>query len=325
MRNQYQILAEKYSQVHEISGGKEYSSTDLDKVAKLFYTTLRDTSMGTVPAIMEEIIRNIRLMARGPEQAEYFFDYIMNGIVKLAQAQNRLDVLRKFTDMSKIMKAGLGMHKPGLNEQSQVSETLDREADMFADPETELSIEVDDDDRDNGVLNYMGYKFPLSKTIGPGRITYFVGDVATGKSITVANPDQFSKVIAAIDRGEIKPAKETSSSIFSKVQRAEPGQMVTVYYPNRRIPGEYIEKERVYMTNDQAEKYILDMYRKHGNKIFRTSEEGDNPLHGYATDNMNYTSEYSRYWDLTRWMSKMNLADYRGGFKGANIVGKRSK
>lgn len=115
MRNQYQILAEKYSQVHEISGGKEYSSTDLDKVAKLFYTTLRDTSMGAVPAIMEEIIRNIKLMARDPEQAEYFFDYIMNGIVKLAQAQNRLDVLRKVSDMSKIMKAGLGKNKPGLN------------------------------------------------------------------------------------------------------------------------------------------------------------------------------------------------------------------
>ena len=115
MRNQYQILAEKYEQVQEISGGKEYTSADLDKVAKIFYTTLRDTSMGTVPAIMEEIIRNIRLMARDSEQAEYFFDYIMNGVVKLAQAQNRLDVLRKFSDMSKIMKAGLGMHKPGLN------------------------------------------------------------------------------------------------------------------------------------------------------------------------------------------------------------------
>ena len=115
MRNQYHILAEKYEQVQEISGGKEYTSADLDKVAKIFYTTLRDTSMGTVPAIMEEIIRNIRLMARDSEQAEYFFDYIMNGIVKLAQAQNRLDVLRKFSDMSKIMKAGLGMHKPGLN------------------------------------------------------------------------------------------------------------------------------------------------------------------------------------------------------------------
>ena len=117
MRNQYQILAEKYEQVQEISGGKEYTSADLDKLAKLFYTTLRDTSMGTVPAIMEEIIRNIRLMARGPEQAEYFFDYIMNGIAKLAQAQNRLDVLRKFSDMSKIMRAGLGMNAPGLNEQ----------------------------------------------------------------------------------------------------------------------------------------------------------------------------------------------------------------
>lgn len=118
MRNQYQILAEKYEQVQEISGGKDYTSADLDKVAKIFYTSLRDTTMGAVPAVMEEIVRNIKLMSRDSEQAEYFFDYIMNGIAKLAQAQNRLDVLRKFSDMSKIMRAGLGMNAPGLNEQS---------------------------------------------------------------------------------------------------------------------------------------------------------------------------------------------------------------
>lgn len=115
MRNQYQILAEKYAQVQEISGGKEYSSADLDKLAKIFYTTLRDTSMGTVPAVMEELVRNVKLMARDANQAEYFFDYIMNGVLKLAQAQNRMDVLRRFSDMAKIMKSGLGKNKPGLN------------------------------------------------------------------------------------------------------------------------------------------------------------------------------------------------------------------
>jgi hypothetical protein len=115
MRNQYQILAEKYEQVQEISGGKEYSSADLDKLAKIFYTTLRDTSMGAVPAVMEELVRNVKLMARDANQAEYFFDYIMNGVLKLAQAQNRMDVLRRFSDMAKIMRAGLGKHKPGRN------------------------------------------------------------------------------------------------------------------------------------------------------------------------------------------------------------------
>jgi hypothetical protein len=205
----------------------------------------------------------------------------------------------------------------------RILESLDQEARMFADPDTELFIDIDEEDRDTGTLHYMGYTFPLSKVMKGGAITYIVGDVATAKSITAPSPEYFSKVLAAIDRGEIKPSKETTSSIFSKVQRVQPGELVTVYYPHRRIPGEYIEKERIYMTNDQAEKYILDMYRKHGNKVFAKGEE--NPLYGYATDNANYSSQYSRYWDLSRWMSKMNLADYRGGFKGTNIVGRKSK
>jgi hypothetical protein len=81
------------------------------------------------------------------------------------------------------------------------------------------------------------------------------------------------------------------------------------------------------MTNPQAEKYILDMYRKHGNKIFLKGYKGKkyNPLHGYATDNTNFKDKYSQYFDLARWMGKMNLADYRGGHKGPTIIGRRSK
>jgi hypothetical protein len=49
-----------------------------------------------------------------------------------------------------------------------------------------------------------------------------------------------------------------------------------------------------------------------------------NPLRGYATDNANFKDKYSQYWDLSRWMSKMNMADFRGGHKASNIVGNRS-
>jgi hypothetical protein len=155
-----------------------------------------------------------------------------------------------------------------------------------------------------------------------------VGNVANGKVIPAKDPTQFTKVLAAIDRGEIKPSTKSASSMFSKVQRTQPGEMVPVYYIDPENPkGDYLEVMRTYMTNPQAEKYILDMYRKHGQKIFLSGYKGKkyNPLYGYATDNINFKDKYSQYFDLTRWMSKMNLADYRGGHKGANIVGHRSK
>jgi len=210
----------------------------------------------------------------------------------------------------------------------QINESLEPEASMFKDSQTELSIELDDEDPNNGTLHYMGFEFPVSKTRKAGSIQYFVGNVANGKIVSAQSPEQFSKVLAAIDRGEIKPSTKSTSSMFSKVHRVQPGEMVPVYYIDPADPrGEYLEIMRTYMTNPQAEKYILDMYRKHGNKIFLKGYKGKkyNPLHGYATDNTNFKDKYSQYFDLARWMGKMNLADYRGGHKGPTIIGRRSK
>jgi hypothetical protein len=215
----------------------------------------------------------------------------------------------------------------------RVLESLEPEKAMFDDPEGETELEIDDEDPNNAVLHYMGYEFPVSKVYKAGVIQYMVGGVTNGRIYSAKSVDQFSKVLAALDRGEVKPAAFAkaggmTSSPMSKVQRVQPGEMVPVYYINPKDPrGEYIEKMREYMTNPQAEKYILDMYRKHGQKIFLTGQEGKayNPLNGYATDNANHKDKYSQYWDLTRWMSKMNLADYRGGHKGPNIIGRRSK
>ena len=208
-------------------------------------------------------------------------------------------------------------------------ESLNPEASMFNDPDVGLSIEIDDEDDSSGTLHYMTYEFPITKAKGPrGNIEYYVGKLGTGGKAIAAgiDPKNFQRVLDAIDNGEVKPSTPTSSSMFSKVGRTEPGQMVPVYYINPHNPrGEYVEREREYMTNSQAEKFILDMYRKVGNKIFLKGEEGKahNPLRGYATDNANFKDKYSQYWDLSRWMSKMNMADFRLGHKGSNIVGTR--
>jgi len=211
-------------------------------------------------------------------------------------------------------------------------ESLEPEKKMFDDPANGVELEIDGEDDNNGTLHYMGYEFPVSKTYKAGVIQYIVGSITNSKTFMARAPDQFTKVLAALDKGEVKPqvakAGGIASSPMSKVHRVQPGELVPVYYINPKDPrGEYLEVMRTYMTNPQAEKYILDMYRKHGQKIFLTGQEGKahNPLYGYATDNINFKDKYSQYFDLTRWMSKMNLADYRGGHKGANIVGHRSK
>lgn len=210
-------------------------------------------------------------------------------------------------------------------------ESLNPEASLFNDPDSGLSIEVNDEDNSSGTLHYMTYEFAITKTKSPyGTMEYYVGNLGTGGKAIAAgmDPYNFQRVLNAIDAGEIKPPAPSSSSIFSKATRMQPGQMVPVYYVNPKNPqGEYLEREREYMTNSEAEKFILDMYRKVGNKIFLKGEEGKkhNPLRGYATDNTNFRDKYSQYWDLSRWMSKMNMADFRGGHKGVNIVGKRSK
>jgi len=213
----------------------------------------------------------------------------------------------------------------------QINESLEPEASMFKDSQTELSIELDDEDPNNGTLHYMGFEFPVSKTRKAGSIQYFVGNVANGKIVSAQSPEQFSKVLAAIDRGEIKPSTKSTSSMFSKVHRMTTGEQVPVWYIHPRT-GEYYSVMRTYMTNADAEKYILDMYRKKGNAIFKSGygKESDwkgdvNPLKGYATDNQNYTDEKYKYVDIGKWASKMNLADYRGGNKGSNIIGHRSK
>ena len=202
-------------------------------------------------------------------------------------------------------------------------ESLEPEKKMFDDPTNGVELEVDDEDNNSGTLHYMGYEFPISKTYKAGVIQYIVGSITNSKTFMAKAPDQFTKVLAALDRGEVKPATSAkagglTSSPLSKVHRVQPGEMVPVYYPHPKIPGEKVEKMREYMTNPQAEKFILDMYRKHGNRYV-------DYIKGYATDNANYKDQYSQYFDLGRWSSTMNFADYRGGHKGANIVGHRSK
>lgn len=117
MRNQYQILAEKYTQVQEIKGENEPTAKDLDELATVFYIVLRDTNMGAVPAAFEELTNRIYQMATNGDQAASYLEYIMMRVSKIAQAQNRTDVLRKFSDMTRIMRSGMGLNKPGLNEQ----------------------------------------------------------------------------------------------------------------------------------------------------------------------------------------------------------------
>ena len=286
MRNQYKLLAEKYEQIQE--------------------SVVEARKPGT------------------PKVVPYVHKDGTTAYKSLTKWGKRQD-----WSNSKAAHKAAGIPEP--KQDDQINESLEPEASMFQDPETKLSLEVDDEDPNNGTLHYMGFEFPVSKSRKAGTIQYFVGNVASGKMVHAQSPEQFSKVLAAIDKGEIKPSTKSNSSMFSKVQRMATGEQVPVWYIRPKT-GEYYSVMRTYMTNADAEKYILDQYRKKGNAIFKSGYgdsfdwKGDkNPLKGYATDNQNYTDEKFKYVDIGKWASKMNLADYRGGHKGANIIGHRSK
>ena len=54
--------------VQEISKGRDYKATDLDRVIKLYYTSLRDNTLGEVPRVIERIIKDINNMAQDRAQ-----------------------------------------------------------------------------------------------------------------------------------------------------------------------------------------------------------------------------------------------------------------
>ena len=60
-------------------------------------------------------------------------------------------------------------------------------------------------------------------------------NITNGKIYSATKVDQLSKVLAGLDRGEVKPSalQKTgglTSSPMSKVHRVQPGEMVPVYY-----------------------------------------------------------------------------------------------
>ena len=203
-----------------------------------------------------------------------------------------------------------------------LSEGLEPEISLFNKPAQELYIDMDEEDSGSGTLHYMGYEFPVTKTTKGGMVQYFVGNVATGKTIQGRTPNDFSKVLAAIDAGQIKPSTHTSGG--PKVRRYELGTSVPVWYTNPYNGKPYM-KYKKYMPPQQAEKFIIDLYRSQGNRIFAKGDES--PLYPWATDNDNYKNEFSQFIDLKKWMSKFNFADRdprKSGY-AAGILGKRTR
>ncbi len=117
MKNTDNILAAKYQGVviTEAVAAEGYSSNNLQKLITLFYQRLASTSYGEVADIIRELIDVIMMISQDDAEADSNYDMIINGIGKLSIANNRMDVIQRIKDTAKIMKAGLGRNKPGLN------------------------------------------------------------------------------------------------------------------------------------------------------------------------------------------------------------------
>ena len=117
MKNTDNILAAKYQGVviTEAVAAEGYSSNNLQKLTTLFYQRLASTSYGEVADIIRELIQVIMMIAQDKAEADMYYDSVINGIGKMAIANNRMDVIQRIGDTAKIMKAGLGRNRPGLN------------------------------------------------------------------------------------------------------------------------------------------------------------------------------------------------------------------
>lgn len=139
---------------------------------------------------------------------------------------------------------------------SRIDESLEIEKQMFDNPADELSLEIDEEDPNEGIIHYMGYDFPISKR-GTAFVEYIVGNVAKSVVIRGNGPNAFKKVIDAIDQGKVPAVTQSNSSIYSKVQRDIP-QTVTIELAGGKV------KEYYYVEPGKVDALVTKLYDEFG-------------------------------------------------------------
>jgi hypothetical protein len=141
-----------------------------------------------------------------------------------------------------------------INECLTLIESLEVEKQTYTDPENEFYIDVDPRDPDTGVITYLGYEFPIVKTLKQGGVSYFVGDVRSGKTFNGDKNSAFMKVKDAVMNGKVNPKAAVKND--RSIERDIPK---TVTVDTQLGPKEYI-----YVPPGEVDDFITKMYEMHG-------------------------------------------------------------
>lgn len=138
-----------------------------------------------------------------------------------------------------------------------LEESLKAEKLLFDNPAEDRELEIDEEDDNEGLIHYMGYEFPVSKTNRGGHVSYLVGSVAKSITISGNGPNAFLKVIAALDAGKVPAVSKQKSSIFTKVQRDIP-DVVEIKMMNGKL------KEYMYVAPGDVDALVTRLYDEYG-------------------------------------------------------------
>ena len=114
MRNQYKLLAEKYQLEVYDKGDVLDRDALVKKLAVFVYTQVSEGGTGAVPAIIKTLVGALQNMVP-PDEIEQVYSDIIEMVGRMSIKHDKGQTAQKITDMARIMKAGLGVNKPGLN------------------------------------------------------------------------------------------------------------------------------------------------------------------------------------------------------------------
>jgi hypothetical protein len=139
---------------------------------------------------------------------------------------------------------------------SLINESLDVERQTYNSPEEDFTIEVDPENPDEGIIHYIGYEFPISKTLKAGGVQYFVGSLGSGKIIAGDKFGAFKKVKHAIMNGEVNPSVHTNTGGAVKVPRQLPDTV--------EIETKQGTKTYHYVAPGEVDHFVTTIYNKYG-------------------------------------------------------------
>lgn len=189
-----------------------------------------------------------------------------------------------------------------------INESLDVERQTYDSPSEDFFIEVDPENPDEGIITYMGYEWPISKTLKAGGVEYFIGSLGSGKIIKGDKFGAFKKVKSAILNGGVNPSVHTNTGGAVKVPRQLPDTV--------EIETQQGTKTYHYVAPGEVDSLISKIYNQYGPdkylevlKDFATDRSSGNIHNPYIAINQT---------------ARQNIFTHKLGYKG-NAINRRTR